>query len=79
MTDPGPNSGADRDVDRDTPPGIPRWVKIAGLVIGLLIVIFVVLHVTGVAGKPGPGQHFSGEEPIPAGAPAAFLRTATSP
>lgn len=30
-----------------TKPPTPRWVKIFAIVIGLLVVIFIILHITG--------------------------------
>jgi hypothetical protein len=37
------------------PPGIPRWVKVSGLVaVGLLVVLIVILILTG---DHGPGRH----------------------
>ena len=43
----------------DTPPGLPRWVKVAAIVVGLLILIAVFLQLTGLAGEHGPGMHSS--------------------
>lgn len=43
----------------ETPPGIPRWVKIAALLVGLLILLFVILQLTGIGGAHGPGRHLS--------------------
>ena len=42
-----------------TPPGMPRWVKVAAIVVGLLILVFLVLQLTGLAGDHGPGMHSS--------------------
>ncbi len=33
--------------ERPSPPRIPRWVKIFGLIIIILILLFGVLHLTG--------------------------------
>jgi hypothetical protein len=33
--------------DRETPPGLPRWVKVFGVVILGLLVLFVILHLLG--------------------------------
>lgn len=33
--------------DHGTPPSMPRWVKVFGLVLILLIVAVVVIHLTG--------------------------------
>ncbi len=49
MTDPSRDPGA--------PPRAPRWVKIAVIVVGILILVFIALQVTGVGGQHGPGRH----------------------
>ena len=59
MAEPGPRS----DAAPETPPRMPRWVKIPGIVVGVLILVFLLLHLTGVAGQHGPGRHFSGLGP----------------
>jgi len=33
--------------DPEAPPGVPRWVKVFGIVLLILILVFVVLHLTG--------------------------------
>ena len=66
MSEPGPRS----DAARQTPPRMPRWVKVSAIVVGLLLLVFLVLHLTGVAGQPGPGRHFSGLGPSPVGVAA---------
>jgi hypothetical protein len=38
---------------------MPRWVMAAAVVVGLLILLFLVLQLTGVAGEHGPGMHSS--------------------
>jgi cytochrome b561 len=60
MTEPTahPHSGA--DADRHSPPGMPRWVKAAAIVGGVLIVLVLVLQLTGIGGEHGPGRHMSG-------------------
>ena len=49
---------AERD-DRDggSPPRVPRWVKIAAIVVGALLLVFLVLQLSGVGGQHGPGRH----------------------
>jgi hypothetical protein len=37
--------------------GMPQWVKISLVVVGLLIALFVVLQLAGVGGDHGPGRH----------------------
>ncbi|WP_324276994.1 hypothetical protein [Blastococcus brunescens] len=32
----------------------------AAIVVGLLVLVFVVLQLTGIGGKHGPGRHMSG-------------------
>jgi hypothetical protein len=48
--DPNPAPGAER------PTGAPRWVKILGLVLLILVLLVVVLHLTGNS-LGGPGGH----------------------
>ena len=50
---------APRRTDRQ-PPGMPRWVKITGLVVGVLILVIVLVTLTGLAGDHGPARHLSG-------------------
>ena len=59
MTEPTPRS----DTGPDTPPGMPRWVKVAAIVVGVLFLLFVVLQLTGIGGEHGPGRHMSGLVP----------------
>lgn len=41
----------------DQPPGLPRWVKISGIVVVVLLVVLVVAMLSG--GNHGPGRHMS--------------------
>jgi hypothetical protein len=41
---------------RGTAPGAPRWVKVSGIAALAVVVLFLVLHLTGVM---GPGMHGS--------------------
>jgi hypothetical protein len=61
MTDPRPD--ARPDTRAEGPPGMPRWVKVAAIVVGLLILIIVILQLTGLAGDHGPGMHSSLGQP----------------
>ena len=46
---------APTDPDSGLRPPTPRWVKVFGLLIGVLIVVFVILHLTGNSmGNHGP-------------------------
>jgi hypothetical protein len=44
------------------PPGVPRWVKVTGVVVLLLVAILVVSKFAGV--EHGPGRH-SGSDDSP--------------
>lgn len=37
----------DTGVGRGSPPGTPRWVKMFGLIAIVLVLLFVILHLTG--------------------------------
>jgi hypothetical protein len=44
-------------------PGMPRWVKVSAIVVGVLILLVVVLALTGVlGGQHGPGRHIPGDQ-----------------
>ena len=55
----------DADDTYSQPPGLPRWVKVTAIVVGVLVLLFLVLQLTGVAGQHGPGRHLS-DGPAPA-------------
>ena len=50
-------SDSGRDHGVESPPGMPRWVKVSALVVGLVLLVFVILKVAGVGGRHGPGMH----------------------
>ncbi|MGP3963894.1 hypothetical protein ACTWPT_48810 [Nonomuraea sp. 3N208] len=41
--------------------GMPRWVKVAGIIAAVLVVLFVVLLLTG---GHGPGRHFAADSAL---------------
>ncbi|UXY25309.1 hypothetical protein [Streptomyces sp. HUAS TT20] len=43
--------------DRATPPAAPRWVKVSGAVALAAVVVFLVLHLSGVMGSGMHGGH----------------------
>ncbi|MFI7705065.1 hypothetical protein [Nonomuraea sp. NPDC049480] len=43
--------------DRGSPPRMPRWVKAAVIVVGVLLLLFAVMRITGLGGEHGPGRH----------------------
>jgi len=55
MTDPPPYPGSKGDAgddsrvrpDRGSPPSAPRWVKVFGIIVLVLVLLFVILHLTG--------------------------------
>ena len=42
---------------RDLPAGIPRWVKVFGVMAVILVLLVVVVIFTGIGGPHGPGRH----------------------
>lgn len=40
-------------------PGAPRWVKVAGIIAIILILLAAILVFTGIGGPHGPGRHLS--------------------
>lgn len=59
MTDASRYSDTGADAGHGSPPRMPRWVKVAAVVVGILILLFVVLTLAGVGGDHGPGRHMS--------------------
>ena len=60
MTEQRRHGGDDGDDTRLSPggggpPGVPRWVKAFGIVFAVLVLVFVILHLTGNS----PGGHGS--------------------
>jgi len=55
------------DTSAGSPPRMPRWVKVAAIIVGVLVVLFVVLKLLGVGGEHGPGRHSSEGTTPPAG------------
>ena len=55
--DPGEAAGV--GADRGSPPGMPRWVKVSGIIVAVLaLLLVIVLLVSG--GEHGPRRHVSG-------------------
>lgn len=73
MTDPSAYPDNDDMDEAQTAPepasvrGLPRWVKVSGLIAAVLVVVFVAAQLLGVGGDHGPGRH-SGDDAPPAGA-----------
>jgi len=49
----------ERDPSDDTGagPGIPRWVKVFGIIVIVLVLLVGIIMVTGIGGPHGPGRH----------------------
>jgi hypothetical protein len=45
--------------DHDSPPRMPRWVKVSGIIAIVLVLLFVSMHLFGGHGKMGPMHHMS--------------------
>jgi hypothetical protein len=61
-----PNSNSDDKVARPTeerPPSTPRWVKLSGIIVIVLILLVIILKLTGIGGNHGPGRHLPGGNP----------------
>lgn len=60
MTDPSrsPDTGVAPDSSPTTSyPGTPRWVKVTGIVILVVVLLVGIIMLTGVGGPHGPGRH----------------------
>jgi hypothetical protein len=42
--------------DRASPPATPRWMKLSGLIVIVLVLLVIALHLTGYS-PGGPGSH----------------------
>jgi hypothetical protein len=38
-------------------PGAPRWVKVSGIIVIVLVLLVIAVVFTGVGGPHGPGRH----------------------
>ena len=50
----------DRSGGAESPPGAPRWVKVAGLIV-LVVAVVLVVVMLAVGGEHGPGRHTGAE------------------
>lgn len=47
--------------DRGSPPGMPRWVKVFGVIAGI-VALLIIAAMFIVGGEHGPGRHLHGGE-----------------
>jgi hypothetical protein len=45
--------------DRGSPPGMPRWVKVSGIIVAILALLLVIVLL--ISGGHGPRRHASGD------------------
>ena len=38
-------------------PGTPRWVKVFGIIVAVVVLLFIVVMMVGDGGEHGPGRH----------------------
>lgn len=50
-----------------SPPRAPRWVKVAGVIAGVIVILVLVALIAG--GEHSPRRHFGGEPSAPAHTP----------
>jgi hypothetical protein len=58
MADPPRSGDPGEAADRESPPPMPRWVKVSGIIVALLVLLLVVVLL--VSGGHGPRRHLSG-------------------
>jgi hypothetical protein len=68
------SNDSDMVYDQESPTGIPRWVKVAGIIVALVALVVVVVLLAGGddGGGHGPSRHGSGgsgTEATPTSAP----------
>lgn len=46
-----------QSTDHPSSPGMPRWVKVSGMVVLLLVLLLVVVFMFDIGGTHGAGRH----------------------
>jgi hypothetical protein len=54
---PNPDDDSGMVYDRESPPGMPRWVKVAGIILAVVALLVVVMLLVGGGGGHGPQRH----------------------
>ncbi len=59
-----PDDNGDTGVERrsGSTTGMPRWVKVSGIVALVIVLLFVILLLTGGPNRHGPGRHVGPSE-----------------
>jgi hypothetical protein len=52
--------GRDTGYDRERG-GIPRWMKVIGIIVALLVLLVVIVELTGLDAGHGPSRHQQGD------------------
>ena len=71
MTDPN-SRRLERELAPTGPPGVPRWVKISGALVAVILLVLVVIMVLG--GNHGPGRHMGAPVAKPSTPAVALAR-----
>ena len=67
--DTGDDAGVGPDRGSSTSyPGTPRWVKVSGIIVIVLVLVVAIIKFTGVGGPHGPGRHMPSGGTPPASA-----------
>ncbi len=66
MADSPPRANTDTVVDTSTPPGMPRWVKVSGI-ITICLILLLVAAMAFSGGGHGPARHVPSSGPFDGG------------
>ena len=55
-------------------PGTPRWVKVFGIIVIVVVLLVGIILITGVGGPHGPGRHIPSGDAVetPSGDPGGY-------
>ena len=67
MADPPRPRDATAAGDRSSPPRMPTWVKVSGIVLAVLVILIILMMLLA-GGNHGPGRHMPGVQSPPIGA-----------
>jgi hypothetical protein len=62
-----------------SPPRMPRWVKVSGIIVATLVLLVVIAKTTGLGGSHGPGRHIGTGAAPSAGVTAVQLLSGGNP